>query len=118
MFLTLTKGIKATNLPANVCSESVVAFCTLRFGEVRSVELTNALKTEVRQRVGALATPDFVVYTGRLPKTKSGKTMRRLLRRIAVGQTKPEQLGDLSSLTDISVVPELIEAFKNCTAAI
>ncbi|KAH3765730.1 acetyl-coenzym A synthetase [Pelomyxa schiedti] len=128
----------AVGIPNPHKGESIVVFCTLRMGEMSTPELLQSLKSEVRLRVGALATPDTVVITNRLPKTRSGKTMRRLLRNIAIqcgggvsssgrglqcetpneedGHLALDTLGDLSTLTDVNVVPELVEAFRRAVA--
>lgn len=120
--------VAAVGIPNPHKGESIVAFCTLQMGEISSAELVQALKTEVRLKVGALASPDIVVITSRLPKTRSGKTMRRLLRNIAIhsklvscGEAATEslsmdKLGDLSTLTDVNVVPELVEALRKAVA--
>jgi acetyl-CoA synthetase len=66
--------------------------------------------TQVRTAIGAFAQPDTVVIVTNLPKTRSGKIMRRILRKIACHETSDEQLGDLSTLSDPAVVQELIAA--------
>ncbi len=67
------------------------------------------LKDNIRHSIGAFAAPDFIVYSD-LPKTRSGKIMRRILRKIAAGEEG--SLGDTSTLADPSVVPKLIDQFK------
>jgi len=79
--------------------------------------MVSELKVEVRKHIGAFATPDFVVITPGLPKTRSGKIMRRLLRKIAAKETKPEQLGDISTLADETVVETLIKKVLELEAA-
>ena len=69
-------------------------------------ELVGALKEQVRQAIGAIAVPDRVVVVTGLPKTRSGKIMRRILRNLASGQTT--DLGDLTTLAEPAVVDELI----------
>ena len=71
-----------------------------------SDELRKELKQHVRQEIGALAQPDDVRFTATLPKTRSGKIMRRLLRDIAEGK---EQVGDTTTLEDYSVLAKLRE---------
>jgi acetyl-CoA synthetase len=71
--------------------------------------LTTSLKNAVRSAIGPIATPDFIVYND-LPKTRSGKIMRRILRKIAAGEE--DSIGDVSTLADPSVVPILVEKFK------
>ena len=69
-----------------------------------SDETRGALKQHVRKEIGALAQPDDIHFTGALPKTRSGKIMRRLLRDIASGK---ETVGDTSTLEDYSVLAKL-----------
>ena len=71
-------------------------------------ELVGALKQQVREAIGAIATPDRIVVAPGLPKTRSGKIMRRILRKIAAGDTR--DLGDISTLADPAVVEKLVEA--------
>ena len=79
---------------------------TLNAGEDGGDELRNALKLEVRHDIGALAAPDKIQFTPALPKTRSGKIMRRILRKIAEGETAG--FGDTSTLADPSVVEALL----------
>ncbi len=72
------------------------------------VELVRTLETQVREEIGPIAKPDRIVVTPGLPKTRSGKIMRRILRSIAAGKT--DDLGDTSTLADPSVVQSLVEA--------
>jgi len=74
------------------------------------VDLTQALKHVVREMISPIATPDFIVY-GDLPKTRSGKIMRRILRKIA--ENDYGSLGDTSTLADPSVVDDLINNRMN-----
>ena len=76
-------------------------------GETGSDALTKELKDLVRKIIGPLATPDLVHYTPGLPKTRSGKIMRRILRKVAENQF--ENLGDTSTLADPTVVQSLID---------
>ena len=85
--------------------QAIAVFVTLKNQEP-SDELKQALKAHVRQEIGALAVPDDLRFTGTLPKTRSGKIMRRLLRDIAEGKT---QVGDTSTLEDYSVLAKLRE---------
>ena len=97
--------------PDELKGENIVAFCTLKAhvmdetGESYA-ELAADLKSEVRKHVGAIAAPDFVIITDNLPKTRSGKIMRRILRKIAQGNYS--DLGDLSTLAEQGVISELI----------
>jgi acetyl-CoA synthetase len=72
-------------------------------------ELIGALKEQVRQSIGPIATPDRILVAPGLPKTRSGKIMRRILRKIAAGQT--EDLGDVTTLADPSVVEKLVQEY-------
>lgn len=89
--------------PDEIRGQAISAFVTLRSG-VANDELRKALKLHVRKEIGALAQPDDVHFTAALPKTRSGKIMRRLLRDIAAGK---EQVGDTSTLEDYSVLAKL-----------
>ena len=80
-------------------------------GLVASAQPSDALKQElcdeVRKQIGAIALPDHIQWASGLPKTRSGKIMRRILRKIAENQ--PDQLGDISTLADPGVVSTLVE---------
>jgi acetyl-CoA synthetase len=71
------------------------------------------LKAHVRQEIGPVATPDVIQFAPGLPKTRSGKIMRRILRKIAEGEY--DKLGDTSTLADPGVVDDLIEGHKIST---
>jgi acetyl-CoA synthetase len=71
-----------------------------------SEELRKALVQQVRAQIGPIASPDKIHFTDALPKTRSGKIMRRILRKIAEGQV--DQIGDTSTLADPSVVDSLV----------
>lgn len=94
-------------IPDDVKGESIYAFVTLKNGEKGSDDLKKALVTTVREQIGPIATPDTIQFADALPKTRSGKIMRRLLRKIATGET--EDLGDLSTLADPEVIEVLIK---------
>ena len=83
--------------------QAICAFVTLREGQVASVSLRDELREFVSQKIGALARPDDILFSADLPKTRSGKIMRRLLRDIAEGRA----LGDTSTLADPNVVAGL-----------
>jgi acetyl-CoA synthetase len=68
------------------------------------------LKLQVREAIGAIAVPDRIVIAPGLPKTRSGKIMRRILRKIAAGET--DELGDVSTLADPAVVDKLLAAAR------
>ncbi len=88
--------------------EVPTAFVTLRQGHTPGPELQTELKQHVVNKIGAIARPKQVVFTGELPKTRSGKIMRRLLRDIAVGRV----LGDTTTLADASVVEDLKRQYE------
>lgn len=95
----------AVGRPDELKGEAVAVFVTLK-NAVPSDELRNALKQHVRKEIGALAQPDDIRFTGSLPKTRSGKIMRRLLKDIAAGK---ETVGDTTTLEDYSVLAKLKE---------
>ena len=94
----------AVGRPHDIKGESVSVFVTLSGGFDPSEELRKELKNHVRKEIGALAVPDDIHFTASLPKTRSGKIMRRLLRDIAAGR---ETVGDTSTLEDYSVLARL-----------
>lgn len=98
--------------PHDVKGQGIVAYCIMRDGFSDSLELENELKLEVRKAIGPFATPDVIIITPGLPKTRSGKIMRRILRKIAAREASPEQLGDISSLAEPDIVQQLIEKFN------
>jgi acetyl-CoA synthetase len=93
--------------PHDIKGQGIFAYVVLVEGEHRDpAELVGALKEAVRKAIGPIATPDHIILAPGLPKTRSGKLMRRILRKIAEGET--ESLGDLSTLADPEVVAALI----------
>jgi acetyl-CoA synthetase len=93
--------------PHDVKGQGIYAYVTLKSGEQPSDALRKELVTWVRKEIGAIATPDWLQWAPGLPKTRSGKIMRRILRKIAENQ--PEALGDISTLADPSVVKNLVD---------
>jgi acetyl-CoA synthetase len=93
----------AVGRPHEVKGEAIAVFVTLRGGEPNEA-LKDALRKHVRHQIGALAAPDDIHFTATLPKTRSGKIMRRLLRDIAAGK---ETVGDTTTLEDYSVLAKL-----------
>ena len=91
--------------------QGIYAYVTLIVGEVESEELHRELIAHVRKEIGPIATPDHLQWAPGLPKTRSGKIMRRILRKIAEDQ--PDQLGDISTLADPSVVDALVSNRRN-----
>jgi len=93
--------------PHDIKGQGLYCYVTLKAGEEGSDALTQELKQTVRKIIGPLATPDLIHFTPGLPKTRSGKIMRRILRKVAENQF--ENLGDTSTLADPSVVQSLID---------
>ncbi len=94
-------------IPHNIKGQAIYAYITLNHGEEPSPELYAEVRNWVRKEIGPLATPDVLHWTDSLPKTRSGKIMRRILRKIAAGDTR--NLGDTSTLADPGVVEKLLE---------
>jgi acetyl-CoA synthetase len=94
-------------MPHDIKGQGIYAYVTLKAG----IDTTEALRKElvawVRKEIGPIATPDAIQWAPGLPKTRSGKIMRRILRKIAANET--EGLGDTSTLADPGVVQELID---------
>jgi len=93
--------------PHEIKGQGIYAYVTLKTGEKADQNLTKELINTVRQEIGAIATPDKIQYADGLPKTRSGKIMRRILRKIADGNVG--QIGDTSTLADPSVVDSLVK---------
>lgn len=92
--------------PHDIKGQGIYAYVTLNVGEEPSDELRKELVKWVRMEIGPIATPDALQFTPGLPKTRSGKIMRRILRKIAEGDVS--SLGDTSTLADPTVVDDLI----------
>jgi acetyl-CoA synthetase len=92
--------------PHDTKGQGIYCYVTLKKGIAPSEELRKALIQQVRTQIGPIATPDKLHFTDALPKTRSGKIMRRILRKIAEGQV--DQIGDTSTLADPSVVDSLV----------
>ncbi len=97
--------------PHDIKGQGIYCYVTLNAGEEPGDELSAELRTHVREEIGPIATPDHIHFTPALPKTRSGKIMRRILRKIA--ENDFTSLGDTSTLADPGVVDELIEGRKN-----
>ncbi|WP_145596638.1 acetate--CoA ligase [Candidatus Pelagibacter sp. FZCC0015] len=97
--------------PHDIKGNGLYCYVTLNAGETETGELERDLKLWVRKQIGPLATPDLIHFTPGLPKTRSGKIMRRILRKIAANEHG--QLGDTTTLADPSVVDSLVENRKN-----
>jgi acetyl-CoA synthetase len=95
-------------MPHEIKGQGIFAFVVPVAGaDWDAHELQGALKEQVRQAIGPIATPDQIRVAHGLPKTRSGKIMRRILRKIAAGEA--DQLGDISTLADPSVVEALLK---------
>ncbi len=93
--------------PHDIKGTGIYAFITLKTGVSPTEELRTELKNKVRTVIGPIATPDLIQWAPGLPKTRSGKIMRRILRKIAENQL--ENLGDVSTLADPTVVKDLVK---------
>ncbi|MFT4198769.1 MAG: acetate--CoA ligase [Pseudoxanthomonas sp.] len=96
--------------PHDIKGQGIYAYVTLVAGEAPNDALQKELVAWVRKEIGPIATPDHLQWAPGLPKTRSGKIMRRILRKIA--ENAPEQLGDTSTLADPSVVESLVSERK------
>ncbi|MNN26762.1 Acetyl-coenzyme A synthetase [compost metagenome] len=96
--------------PHEIKGQGIYAYVTLVAGEPQTDELLKELVVWVRKEIGPIAAPDHLQWAPGLPKTRSGKIMRRILRKIA--ENAPDQLGDTSTLADPSVVASLVEERK------
>jgi len=96
-------------MPHDIKGQGLYAFVTLVDGVEPSEELRKELIQHVRKEIGPIATPDRLQFAPALPKTRSGKIMRRILRKIAEGVTDKSALGDTTTLADPSIVDTLIQ---------
>ena len=96
--------------PHDLKGQGIYAYVTLIAGESQTEDLQKELVAHVRKMIGPTATPDHLQWAPSLPKTRSGKIMRRILRKIA--ENAPDQLGDTSTLADPSVVESLVAERK------
>jgi len=97
--------------PHDIKGQGIYAYVTLNAGEASDDELRKELVGWVRKEIGPIASPDFLQWAPGLPKTRSGKIMRRILRKIATNEH--DALGDTSTLADPAVVDELVENRMN-----
>ena len=97
--------------PHDVKGQGIYAYVTLMAGEAPSDDLREELVRWVRKEIGPIASPDLIQWAPGLPKTRSGKIMRRILRRIAADES--DDLGDTSTLADPAVVSDLVENRMN-----
>ncbi|HEK1130086.1 TPA: acetate--CoA ligase [Proteus mirabilis] len=103
-------------IPHNIKGQAIYAYVTLNHGEEPTAELYTEVRNWVRKEIGPIATPDILHWTDALPKTRSGKIMRRILRKIASGDTT--NLGDTSTLADPDVVEKLLEEKQSLSLTI
>ena len=97
--------------PHEIKGNGLYCYVSLNANEESSDELINDLINTIRKKIGPIATPDFIHISNGLPKTRSGKIMRRILRKIASNDF--DNLGDTSTLADPTVVKDLIDNRKN-----
>jgi len=95
--------------PHDIKGQALAAFVTVKHGVTPSESLADELKKHVAQKIGAIARPDDIIFAADLPKTRSGKIMRRLLRDIAEGKA----LGDTTTLADPAVVAKLKDQYES-----
>jgi acetyl-CoA synthetase len=98
-----------TSKPDQIKGESIIAFVVPKEGVTKSPQLRNELVEHIKKTVGAIAVPEELYFVEKLPKTRSGKIMRRLLKAVASGGS----IGDTTTLEDGAAVEEVIQAFKD-----
>ncbi|QYK44950.1 MAG: acetate--CoA ligase [Xanthobacteraceae bacterium] len=101
--------------PHNIKGQGIYAYVTLMAGEAASEDLRKELVGWVRKEIGPIASPDLIQFAPGLPKTRSGKIMRRILRKIA--EDEYQSLGDTSTLADPAVVDDLVNNRQNRKSA-
>ena len=97
--------------PHDIKGQGIYAYVTLKLGVQPTEELRKELVLWVRKEIGALASPDLIQWAPSLPKTRSGKIMRRILRKIAANEQG--SLGDTTTLADPTVVTDLVNNRMN-----
>ena len=97
--------------PHDIKGQGIYAYVTTNTGVEVNDDLKKELVLWIRQKIGPIATPDKLQFSPGLPKTRSGKIMRRILRKIA--SKEQDQLGDISTLADPNVVQSLVDGSKN-----
>jgi acetyl-CoA synthetase len=95
--------------PHDIKGQGIYAYVTLNAGVEKSFELKKELVAHVRKEIGPIASPDVIHWADALPKTRSGKIMRRILRKIAANQA--DEIGDTSTLADPGVVQVLVQSY-------
>jgi acetyl-CoA synthetase len=96
--------------PHEIKGTGIYAYVLVNDGVEMSDELVQVLRAQVRKVIGPIATPDHIQIVPGLPKTRSGKIMRRILRKVAAAEY--DQLGDISTLADPAVVATLVDDHK------
>ncbi|MEW5841126.1 MAG: acetyl-coenzyme A synthetase, partial [Thermoproteota archaeon] len=100
--------------PDSTKGESIIAFLVPREGFAGTDALRREVIDHIRRTVGPIATPDEVYFVGKLPKTRSGKIMRRLLKSIASG----DKIGDITTLEDGAAIDEVRQAYEELKKAV
>jgi acetyl-CoA synthetase len=95
--------------PHDIKGEGIYGYVVLNDGYEPSDDLSRIIIGHVRKDIGPIASPDFIHFVPDLPKTRSGKIMRRIIRKIAAGDVDKEGFGDLSTLVDPGIVDTIIE---------
>jgi acetyl-CoA synthetase len=95
--------------PHDIKGEGIYAYVILKTGVEATPNLNKILSGHVREEIGPIAKPDYIHFVPELPKTRSGKIMRRILRKIAGGERDMEAFGDISTLADPSIVRKILE---------
>ena len=111
---TLVAESAVVGYPHDIKGQGIYAYVILNAGETPSEELRKQLVSHVREVIGPIASPDVIQWADDLPKTRSGKIMRRILRKIAADEH--DQLGDTSTLADPTVVDALVDNHKRLAA--
>jgi len=100
----------------DIKGQGMACYCVVMAGTVQTPELVKSIRMQVRTDIGPFATPDKIIFVPDLPKTRSGKIMRRLLRKVISGVHDVAKLGDVSTLKDPSVVSKIIDVIKSMDA--
>jgi acetyl-CoA synthetase len=108
---TLVAEAAVVGYPHDLKGQGIYAYVTLKAGVESNEALRKELVTWVRKEIGPIASPDLIQWAPGLPKTRSGKIMRRILRKIAANEH--DQLGDVSTLADPAVVDDLVKNRMN-----
>jgi len=95
--------------PHDIKGEGIYAYVILKAGEQHSADLQKILVGHVRNEIGPIASPDHIHFVPELPKTRSGKIMRRILRKVAAGERDMDAFGDISTLADPSIVQTILD---------